>query len=126
MEESRWMSLLIMLLILGAIILCGYNAATYNKIANENVELDSISTSGARVMLAFNIIILIILCPLFIWFFLKIAKACPSCVSDGHGGCKYEDRTAIGRFQSGFKSKSADLYNWSSNKMGMTPRYSPQ
>jgi hypothetical protein len=99
MEESRWMSLLIMLLVLGAIILCGYNASTYNRIANEDTQLDSISPSGAKTLLAFNIIILIVLIPMFIWFFLKIAKACPSCEKDKDGNCSLVDKTAIGRFQ---------------------------
>jgi len=94
MEEARWLSLLIMLLVLGAIILCGYNAVTYNKIANDDVKIESISQSGARALLAFNIIILLILCPLFIWYFIKISKDCPI-LEDG----KLVDKSKLGRFQ---------------------------
>ena len=94
MEEARWLSLLIMLLVLGAIILCGYNAATYNRIANDDVKIESVSQSGARALLAFNVIILLILCPLFIWYFIKIAKDCPV-LEDG----KLVNKSKLGRFQ---------------------------
>jgi hypothetical protein len=70
---SEWVySILICILLILIAVLCGYNASTYNKIANENNETLPISPSGARWLMAINIVILVIICPLILYYLYKI------------------------------------------------------
>ena len=74
MEEKLWVKILILLLISVIIVLCGFNAATYNKIANENITVGSVTPEGARALMWFNIIILLFTCPLWIWYLYKLFR----------------------------------------------------
>ena len=74
MEVNIWVKILILLLITVIIILCGFNAATYNKIANEKLTVGDVTPGGARALMWFNIIILLFTCPLWIWYVYKIFR----------------------------------------------------
>jgi hypothetical protein len=72
MNESRLWTFFLLLIVSIGIVLCGFNASTYNKIANEKVEVGGVSSGEARTLMAFNIIILIFICPLWIWYVYKL------------------------------------------------------
>ena len=74
MEENIWVKILILLLITAIIVLCGFNAATYNKIANEKLTVGDVTPGGARALMWFNIIILLFTCPLWIWYVYKLFR----------------------------------------------------
>ncbi len=72
MKEARWWIFVLLLVITAAVVLCIFNAITYNKIANEKMTLGDVTPEGARALMAFNIIILIFLFPLWIWYVYKL------------------------------------------------------
>lgn len=74
MEEALWVKILILIAITAIVILTGFNAATYNKIANENLTLDTVTPGEARTLMWFNIIILLLTIPLWIWYIYKIFR----------------------------------------------------
>lgn len=63
-----WFKTIITLTLLALIVLAGFNAATYNKIANENITVGDVDPAGARALMWINIIFLVICIPL--WFYL--------------------------------------------------------
>ncbi len=72
MKEARWWLFVLLLIITAAVVLCIFNAITYNKIANEKMTLGDVTPEGARALMAINIIILIFLFPLWIWYVYKL------------------------------------------------------
>ena len=72
MNESRIWTFLLLLIVSIGIVLCGFNAATYNKIANENINIGDVTPAGARTLMAFNIIILFFICLLWLYYVYKL------------------------------------------------------
>ena len=72
MKEARWWLFVLLLIITASVILCIFNAITYNKIANEKMTLGDVTPEGARVLMWLNIIILVFLFPLWIWYVYKL------------------------------------------------------
>ena len=70
-----WLQILVVFLIAVVIVLCGFNANTYNRIANENQTIGSVTPDGARALMWFNIIILVFLVPYFIYILYKLFVA---------------------------------------------------
>jgi hypothetical protein len=66
---SGWLKflLLIVLLVVGAIL--AVNAATYNKIANEDETVGDVTPGGARFLMWINIILCIIVFVAALWWF---------------------------------------------------------
>jgi hypothetical protein len=62
-----WFKTLITITLLALIILAGFNAATYNKIANENITVGDVDPAGARALMWINIVFLVICIPLWLW-----------------------------------------------------------
>jgi hypothetical protein len=72
MAESRWWIFVLILIVTASVVLCIFNAITYNKIANEKMTLGDVTPEGARALMAINIIFLIFLFPLWIWYVYKL------------------------------------------------------
>jgi hypothetical protein len=72
MTDSRWWIFILILIVTAAVVLCIFNAITYNKIANEKMTLGDVTPEGARALMAINIIFLIFLFPLWIWYIYKL------------------------------------------------------
>lgn len=62
-----WVKTLITILLLALIILAGFNAATYNKIANANMTVGDVDPAGARALMWINIIFLGVAIPLWMY-----------------------------------------------------------
>lgn len=72
MKEARWWIFVLLLIITASVVLCIFNAITYNKIANEKMTLGDVTPEGARALMWINIIILLFLFPLWIWYVYKL------------------------------------------------------
>ena len=72
MTESRWWIFVLILIVTAGVVLCIFNAITYNKIANEKMTLGDVTPEGARALMAINIIFLIFLFPLWFWYVYKL------------------------------------------------------
>jgi ABC-type nickel/cobalt efflux system permease component RcnA len=74
--ENFWLNLIIGLLLIGVLIICCFNAATYNDLANNKEDLGPISSpGGARALMWFNIIFAVLIGVFGIWWIWKWLKA---------------------------------------------------
>jgi len=74
-SSSVWMDVLIFLLLVGIVVLCSFNAATYYRIHNENItNIDSISPSAAVALAWINIIIAVFTGIVCIYYLYKIIR----------------------------------------------------
>ena len=73
--ENFWLNLIIGLLLIGVLIICCFNAATYNDLANHDEDLGPISSpGGARALMWFNIIFAVLIGVFGIWYMYKWLK----------------------------------------------------
>ena len=67
--ENFWLNLIIFLLLIGVGIICCFNAATYNDLANHDEDLGPISSpGGARALMWFNIIFAFLTFVFGLWY----------------------------------------------------------
>ena len=74
MEESFWVKILIVILITAIVVLTIYNIVIYGKIANEGITVGDVTPDGARALMWFNIIIVIIALIVWFWYLYKIFR----------------------------------------------------
>jgi hypothetical protein len=121
MREARWWLFILLIIITAAVVLSIFNAITYNKIANEKMTLGDVTPEGARALMALNIIILLFLFPLWIWYVYKLIVNDPEKRASqfsyatqsykdakGWGKQKFSSMTSPARWNSSFDYQQMD------------------
>lgn len=72
--ESRWITGLIILVVIFIIGLCITNAVVYSKIASENKTVGDVSPGGARALMVINILLAVVFLFIFVWYCFKFYR----------------------------------------------------
>jgi hypothetical protein len=65
---QTWARFLLILLMVAVGIILAFNAATYNKIANNGETIGDVTPGGARTLMWFNVILCVIVFVAVIWY----------------------------------------------------------
>jgi len=72
--ESRWITGLIILVIIFIIGLCITNAVVYSNIASENKTVGDVSPGGARALMVINILLAVVFLFILVWYCFKFYR----------------------------------------------------
>ena len=72
--ESRWITGLIILVVIFIIGLCITNAVMYSKVASENKTVGDVSPGGARALMVINILLAVVFFFILAWYCFKFYR----------------------------------------------------
>lgn len=72
---ETWARFLLILLMVAVGIILAFNAATYNKIANNGETIGDVTPGGARALMWFNVILCVIVFVAVVWYLYSYFRA---------------------------------------------------